>query len=950
MKIHTFNIVPVILITSLALSLVLANGERSRPHYSLPLIPENIRRILHQPLFPESSTPPPGEDDSSSSLLAPPPPVDSSGVDPDEPFFPEVPSGSTPNQASSPPPPSATTNGSGPMPTATQPTKPTKQVAIAVSVVIVTLGMLSALAFYIYKHKVKHPVETQKLVGGRNSGRYAATEDSSVPPSGFLYFGATEPTNQRSVTVAEDSIVNGSPYHKLNPGKRSDRYRPSPELQPLPPLNKAPPARSLPQRYSPAATISSSDEEGRETMYYTPHGSVASSTDESFWATISRSSSRSNGSSFNSASRAENEVGNSFPNSKRASPRSRFFGTSAGPDVVKHAIIPSIKSIPPPPPLPVPEEGSEPPHTREDQGQGRKEVMSNLPKWAKSASPAPSSNAAPIQSESSPRNQSGHQKSKPPIPPRPPPPPPPPPPPVAGRPPPPPPPPPPPGPPLSRPRKISSDGANESSHVPPTIQFPTPDLTDGARKVTVKPAEELDNGCSSSGRPNEDDMDEKRPKLKPLHWDKVKATSDRTTVWDQLSSSFQINEEMMESLFGFNANSSDKKETTQKSVLPPVEKENRVLDPKKSQNIAILLRALNVTRDEVVEALLDGNPEGLGAELLETLVKMQPTKEEEIKLKDYQGDISKLGSAERFLKGILDVPYAFKRVEAMLYRANFDTEVKYLRKSFETLETASEELWHSRLFLKLLEAVLQTGNRMNVGTNRGAAKAFKLDTLLKLVDIKGADGKTTLLHFVVQEITRYEGSHVTAQTLPDQMSSAKKEELFRKQGLQIVSGLSRELSSVKSAAGMDSDVLSSYVSKLEMGLEKVRQVLQHERPDMQGRFFESMRKFLTEAEEGIAMVRAHERKALGYVRDVTEYFHGDTAKEEAHPLRIFLIVRDFLSILDDVCKEVGHIEERSAMGTARSFRISAYPSLPVIAKFNLRHDESSGDESMSSSS
>ena len=62
----------------------------------------------------------------------------------------------------------------------------------------------------------------------------------------------------------------------------------------------------------------------------------------------------------------------------------------------------------------------------------------------------------------------------------------------------------------------------------------------------------------------------------------------------------------MESLFGFNANSSDKKETTKKSVLPPVEKENRVLDPKKSQNIAILLRALNVTRDEVVEALLDG--------------------------------------------------------------------------------------------------------------------------------------------------------------------------------------------------------------------------------------------------------------------------------------------------------------------------------------------------------
>ncbi|KAJ0094617.1 hypothetical protein Patl1_15057 [Pistacia atlantica] len=51
---------------------------------------------------------------------------------------------------------------------------------------------------------------------------------------------------------------------------------------------------------------------------------------------------------------------------------------------------------------------------------------------------------------------------------------------------------------------------------------------------------------------------------------------------------------------------------------------------------------------------------------------------------------------------------------------------------------ACEELRNSRMFLKLLEAVLKTGNRMNVGTTRGDAHAFKLDTLLKLVDVKGA--------------------------------------------------------------------------------------------------------------------------------------------------------------------------------------------------------------------
>ncbi|KAJ6418986.1 hypothetical protein OIU84_029148 [Salix udensis] len=98
---------------------------------------------------------------------------------------------------------------------------------------------------------------------------------------------------------------------------------------------------------------------------------------------------------------------------------------------------------------------------------------------------------------------------------------------------------------------------------------------------------------------------------------------------------------------------------------------------------------------------------------------MAPTKEEEIQIKDFKDESPfKLGPAEKFLKEVLDVPFAFKRVDAMLYITNFDSEVEYLKRSFETLEAACEELRNSRMFLKLLEAVLKTGNRMNVGTNR----------------------------------------------------------------------------------------------------------------------------------------------------------------------------------------------------------------------------------------
>lgn len=101
-----------------------------------------------------------------------------------------------------------------------------------------------------------------------------------------------------------------------------------------------------------------------------------------------------------------------------------------------------------------------------------------------------------------------------------------------------------------------------------------------------------------------------------------------------------------------------------------------------------------------------GNPEGLGPELFETLVKMAPTKEEEIKLKQYNDESSKLGPAERFLKAILDIPFAFKRVEVLLYRANFDTEVKYLRKSFQTLEVLPSipcKYFDTRVFMKWVD-------------------------------------------------------------------------------------------------------------------------------------------------------------------------------------------------------------------------------------------------------
>ncbi|KAK7820084.1 formin-like protein 11 [Quercus suber] len=387
------------------------------------------------------------------------------------------------------------------------------------------------------------------------------------------------------------------------------------------------------------------------------------------------------------------------------------------------------------------------------------------------------------------------------------------------------------------------------------------------------------------------------PKLKPFHWDKVKAAPDQPMVWDMLPHSFKLDEEMIESLFGDNLKNSMKSDEAKNKIPPP---SKHILEPKRLQNISILSKALNVTAEEVCKALIQGK--GLGLQQLEALVKMVPTKEEEAKLCSYEGDINELESVEKFFKEILEIPFAFLRVEAMLYTENFEDEVVQFKKSFSMLEEACKELRSSRLFLKLLEAVLKTGNRMNVGTSRGGARAFKLDTLLKLAHVKGTDGKTTLLHFVVQEILLSEGIRVSDSI----MGVEQTEEDYRRMGLDRVSGLSTELSNVKETATIDLNVLASSLSTLSDGLIKLQHLVQKDlcMDEQNGNFVSSMRSFINYAEKILKDLQREEDRVLTQVKEITEYFHGDVSKHEDNPLRIFVIVREFLGMLDHVCKEL----------------------------------------------
>ncbi|KAL4554922.1 hypothetical protein LXL04_037531 [Taraxacum kok-saghyz] len=435
-------------------------------------------------------------------------------------------------------------------------------------------------------------------------------------------------------------------------------------------------------------------------------------------------------------------------------------------------------------------------------------------------------------------------------------------------------------------------------------------------------------------RPSPGDIDgddSNKAKLKPFFWDKVMASPDQAMVWHQIrAGSFQFNEEMIENLFGYNEKN---KTGNKKSSQDPSSKMVQLIDGKKAQNLSILLKALNVTTNEVCDALKEGNE--LPLELIQTLIKMAPTNEEEMKLRLYDGDLSRLGAAEKFLKRLVEIPFAYKRLDSLLFMCTLQEEQDFVKESFQTLEAACKELRKSRLFLKLLEAVLKTGNRMNDGTFRGSAQAFKLDTLLKLSDVKGMDGKTTLLHFVVLEIIRAEGIRAAkSDNLLEEAASSSQDtdEYYRNVGLQEVARLCGELEDVKKAATIDSDGMTSTVSKFGHALQTAREFLNTDLKNLQenkkykdknnddddgdgdgdgdddddddddDEFPEILSGFVESAEKDIMWMLEEEKRIMALVKKTADYFHGQAGKDEG--LRLFVIVRDFLLILDKVCKEI----------------------------------------------
>jgi len=116
------------------------------------------------------------------------------------------------------------------------------------------------------------------------------------------------------------------------------------------------------------------------------------------------------------------------------------------------------------------------------------------------------------------------------------------------------------------------------------------------------------------------------------------------------------------------------------------------------------------------------------------LIKFCPTKEEMELLK--------------FFMEMMKVPRVESKLRILSFKIKFVTQVADLKTSLNTINSVAEEVRSSVKLKRVMQTILSLGNALNQGTARGAAVGFRLDSLLKLSDIRARNNRMTLMHYL----------------------------------------------------------------------------------------------------------------------------------------------------------------------------------------------------------
>ncbi|CAB3402733.1 unnamed protein product [Caenorhabditis bovis] len=242
---------------------------------------------------------------------------------------------------------------------------------------------------------------------------------------------------------------------------------------------------------------------------------------------------------------------------------------------------------------------------------------------------------------------------------------------------------------------------------------------------------------------------EKKTKTKTVQWSKINASVvSNESVWGKLAtaSKVDLNFELLDNFFGIETTSIEPNTDT---LRKKCKKDSSVelLTAKRSQNVAIMLKQFK-NLDEFIESVHSNKPIG-EVDALQNLCSMLPQSDEEEAFRRYTGDIHLLSAPSMFFYRLVAIPHYRLRIETMLFLSEFATQMQEVGRNVEVFIKACQELLKSSSLPRILLVLVNMGNYLNSNNAQGNAFGFTLNSMWKLIDLKGNKQEFSLLHLLV---------------------------------------------------------------------------------------------------------------------------------------------------------------------------------------------------------
>ncbi|KAI4458733.1 inverted formin-2 [Holotrichia oblita] len=357
-----------------------------------------------------------------------------------------------------------------------------------------------------------------------------------------------------------------------------------------------------------------------------------------------------------------------------------------------------------------------------------------------------------------------------------------------------------------------------------------------------------------------------KTKMKTINWHKIPNNKviGKNNIWTQVAYNHQhspmadMDWSEIEGLFcqqmppGSNQSSpklGNRDSTGSDTLERKMRKDNcevTLLDGKRSLNVNIFLKQFRSSNEDIIQLIKDGEHDDIGAEKIKGLLKILPEVDELDMLKSYVGDFNKLGNAEKFLLQLTNLPNYKLRIESMLLKEEFASNMGYLEPSINSMIIAAEDLMTNKPLQDVLYMILVAGNFLNSGGYAGNAAGVKLTSLQKITDIRANKPNMNLIHFVAL-----------------QAEKKNKKLLF----------FADNISVLEDAAKTTVEQLQNEISALDIRIKKIKR--QIELPSTEHDIKLQMADFLTMAEREVAKLQRNMGDLESVRRELAEFFCED---------------------------------------------------------------------------